>query len=30
VPQRYEPRPSSPAAETYPRFLQTTGLGAPV
>ncbi len=30
APRRYEPRPSSPAAETYPRFLETTGLGAPV
>ena len=30
APRRYEPPPSSPAAETYPRFLETTGLGAPV
>jgi rhamnulokinase len=28
--QRHEPRPSSPAAEIYPRFLETTGLGASV
>jgi rhamnulokinase len=29
LPRRYEPHPSSPAAETYPRFLEMTGLGAP-
>jgi rhamnulokinase len=27
-PQRYEPRASPAAAETYPRFLETTGLRA--
>jgi rhamnulokinase len=29
APRRYEPSASSPAAETYPRFLEMTGLGAP-
>jgi rhamnulokinase len=28
APRRYEPRPSSPGAETYHRFLDTTGLSA--